>query len=153
MNRVSACLVSITHYCVAVLNLFVDGRLGCRTSYGSDMYCLIKRRISLGMVAENSQVRLERRHGQNRIELFLEPHVEHLVRFIEDDTFDLIEGDGSALGEVDQKRPLGTACGVCLSADVGAAIDGCGADALVVFGEQLDLLGDLLTQFTRRCKH
>ena len=28
-----------------------------RTSYGSDMYCLTKRRISLGMVAENSQVR------------------------------------------------------------------------------------------------
>ena len=40
-----------------------------------------------------------------------------------------------------------------LRRNVGAAIDGCGADALVVFGEQLDLPGDLLTQFTRRCKH
>ena len=40
-----------------------------------------------------------------------------------------------------------------LRRDVGAAVDGCGADALVVFGKQLNLLGDLLAQFTRGRQH
>ena len=71
----------------------------------------------------------------------------------------MVEGDGSALGEVDQ--PAG--CGddhlawlaelADLRGDVGATVDGCGTDALIVFGKQLNLLGDLLAQFARGGQH
>ena len=153
--------IGIAHHGVAVLDLFVDGRFWIDADFMRVRHVLLDQAPNLlghGRGKQPGALRV-RRHGQNRVEFFLEPHVEHLIRFIEDDAFDLVEGDGSALGEVDQ--PAG--CGddhlarlaelTDLRRDVGAAVDGCGADALVVFGKQLNLLGDLLAQFTRGRQH
>ena len=97
--------------------------------------------------------------GQDGIDILRESHIEHLVSFIEHHVEHRIQLCHLAFHQVDQSAwrshdDMHTFLqGAYLGHDIGSSIDGHHMDAFDVFGEIIQVVGNLQTEFAGWAKH
>ena len=151
----------MTHQCELVVDVLVDRRRLVHLHLQRIGHVLAHHAPNLTGHGRREQPRalVFGRERQDGVELFFEAHVQHLVGLVQHQMADAVQLHGLALDQVNQaarrgddhvarRLQLANLCG-----DVGAAVHGHRADALLVLGKLLQLLGNLLAQFTGGRQH
>ena len=100
-----------------------------------------------------------RHHGENFVDIFQKPHVQHFIGFIQHRIGDLRKTDALAADQIDEPPrgghdDLGALFNLAeLVGDARPAVNGHHPDTLHVCGKSGQVISDLHAQFTGRAKH